>query len=166
MCSSCAHGGLQNKMNWNTVTKPWNQQAIIPTRKSRISAFQGALIEGSSPVLSWDMVVLIQKNWKFGRFVKNAKNSSIFHTKLVISRLSTRLEHSIRALWKAQILLFQKILKAFRFHGFLIVFQCVLFWSPPCAQDEQIYAKWPIQKPTLFEKWQLFKLSELRWKYE
>ena len=81
MCSSCAHGGLQNKMNWNIVTKPSNQKAIKPTRKSRISAFQGALIEGSSPVLSWDMVVLMQKNWKFGRFVKNAKNHRFFTPK-------------------------------------------------------------------------------------
>ena len=79
ICSFSPHGGLPNKTHLNTSSKPWNRKAIKTTWKSRIWAFQGAFIEGSSLVLSWDMVVLVRESQYLVDLPENGKNLEFLH---------------------------------------------------------------------------------------
>ena len=82
------------------------------TWKTRIWAFQGDFIEGSSFVWSTDMIVLIYNFSDYWNY-SNRLKPRLRHTKMVISRLTARLESSMRAHWKAQILVFHVALFIF-----------------------------------------------------
>ena len=85
-----------------------NHINIGTTRKSEFWAFQGAFIGVFSLVLSRDIATLV---WKllFLPFMFNRPNIQIFYTESTVSRLTQRLESTMRTPRKAQTLFFHVV---------------------------------------------------------
>jgi len=105
-------------VTWGTLAelnfyRRWNHGILKTgqtTWKSRNWDFQGAFIGYSSYVVGQVMPFLIHKNQHFNYLTK----INVFWIKSLISRPTTRLELSMRALWKAQFLPFQVVWPVFK----------------------------------------------------